>query len=149
MDRNERKRKIIEIINSRPVQTQEELVAILRDMGYHVTQATVSRDIKDLNLVKINQDGTYRYAVASNRTAVDVNSTMFSLCREAIVRIVVSLNLVVVRTRPGNAGSVATMLDALSLPKVVGSIGGDDTVILVAESVSAAPEVAERLHEIF
>ncbi len=60
-----------------------------------------------------------------------------------------SLNIIVVRTKAGNAGSAAAMLDSLALPKVIGSVGGDDTVLIVAESVSAAPEIAEKLHELF
>lgn len=79
----------------------------------------------------------------------DGKSSMLSLYREAVERITVSLNLIVVRTKAGNAGSVAAMLDSLNLPKVIGSIGGDDTVLLIAESVSAAPEIAEKLREYF
>ena len=150
MDRNERKRKIIEIVKNNAIETQEELVAILQTMGYNVTQATVSRDIKELKLVKINTDGHYRYAVATEGSAMtDGKSSMLSLYREAVERITVSLNLIVVRTKAGNAGSVAAMLDSLNLPKVIGSIGGDDTVLLIAESVSAAPEIAEKLREYF
>lgn len=150
MDRNERKRKIIEIVKNNVIETQEELVAVLETMGYSVTQATISRDIKELKLVKINQDGRYRYAVAGDdRAFADVKANMLSLYREAVERIVVSLNLIVVRTKAGNAGSVAAMLDSLNLPKIVGSIGGDDTVLLIAESVSAAPEIADRLREFF
>ena len=150
MDRNERKRKIIEIVKNNAVETQEELVSLLRAMGYNVTQATISRDIKELRLVKINKDGHYRYAVATEgAAAADGKSNMLSLYREAVERITVSLNLIVVRTKAGNAGSVAAMLDSLNLPKVIGSIGGDDTVLLIAESVSAAPEIADRLREYF
>ena len=150
MDRNERKRKIIEIVKNNVIETQEELVNMLDTMGYNVTQATVSRDVKELKLVKINKDGRYRYAVASdNGNFADVKGNMLNLYRETVERVVVSLNLIVVRTKAGNAGSVAAMLDSLNLPKVIGSIGGDDTVLLIAESVSAAPEIAERLRELF
>jgi len=150
MDRNERKRKIIEIVKNNVIETQEELVAMLETMGYNVTQATISRDIKELKLVKINKDGRYRYAVASdNNNFADVKGNMLNLYRETVERVVVSLNLIVVRTKAGNAGSVAAMLDSLNLPKVIGSIGGDDTVLLIAESVSAAPEIAEKLRELF
>lgn len=150
MDRNERKRKIIEIVKNNAIETQEDLVTMLQTMGYTVTQATISRDIKELKLVKINKDGRYRYAVAAdNSTFDDVKGNMFTLYRETVERIVVSLNLIVVRTKAGNAGSVAAMLDSLNLPKVIGSIGGDDTVLLIAESVSAAPEIADKLRELF
>ncbi len=150
MDRNERKRKIIEIVKNNAVETQEELVALLQTMGYNVTQATISRDIKELKLVKINKDGHYRYAVAADDSALaDVKGNMLTLYRETVERITVSLNLIVVRTKAGNGGSVAAMLDSLSLPKVIGSIGGDDTVLLIAESVSAAPEIADKLRELF
>ena len=150
MDRNERKRKIIEIVKNNAIETQEELVEMLQTMGYTVTQATISRDIKELKLVKINKDGHYRYAVAAdNSTFADAKGNMFTLYRETVERIVVSLNLIVVRTKAGNAGSVAAMIDSLNLPKVIGSIGGDDTVLLIAESVSVAPEIAEKLRELF
>lgn len=150
MDRNERKRKIIEIVKNNAIETQEDLVKMLEAMGYNVTQATISRDIKELKLVKINKDGQYRYAVAAdNSNFSDVKNSMLNLYREAVERITVSLNLIVVRTKAGNAGSVAAMLDSLNLPKVIGSIGGDDTVLLIAESVSAAPEIADKLRELF
>ena len=150
MDRNERKRKIIEIVKNNAIETQEELVAMLETMGYAVTQATISRDIKELKLVKINKDGRYRYAVPSdNSNFQDVQSSMLNLYRETVKDIKVSLNIIVVRTKAGNAGSVAAMLDSLALPKVIGSVGGDDTVLLVAESVSAASDIAEKLHELF
>lgn len=151
MDRNERKRKIIEIVKNNAIETQEELVVMLQGMGFTVTQATISRDIKELKLVKINKDGHYRYAVAADNTLApeDGKNSMFSLYREAVERITVSLNLIVVRTKAGNAGSVAAMLDSLNMPKILGSIGGDDTVLLIAESVSAASEIAEKLREYF
>ncbi|MBQ9145219.1 MAG: arginine repressor [Clostridia bacterium] len=145
MDRSERQLRIIELVKSQIIETQEDMVTKLRGMGFRVTQATISRDIKELGLIKVSHEGRYRYAMPTAPSDMQVSQAMLSLYREVVEKVIVSLNLVVIRTHPGNAVSVASMLDSIRLPNVVGSVSGDDTIILVAESVSAAPEVAEQL----
>lgn len=148
MDRNERQLKIIETVKTHAVETQEDLVLLLREQGYSVTQATISRDIKELGLIKVNSEGRYRYAVVSSSPQnINISPAMLSLYREVVQKVTVSLNLVVLSTRSGNATAIAAMLDTIHLPKVLGTVGGDDTIILVAESVIAAPEIADQLNK--
>ena len=149
MDRTERQRKIVEIIKAVDITTQEELAARLNEQGFKVTQATVSRDIKELKLVKVNQNGHYKYALPMPGPEVGINRNMLSLYRELVQSVSVSLNLVVVRTKVGNANSVAAVLDSAAIPGVLGSIAGDDAILIVAESVEAAPVIARQLSTMF
>ena len=145
MDRNERQLKIIELVKAGVMETQGDLVKALNDAGYSVTQATVSRDIKDLGLIKVNKGGHYQYAVASPKRTADVSDTMLVLFREVVERVAVSNNLVVVRTHPGNAPAVAAMIDNLGLQNALGTLSGDDTLLIIADSNESAPLIAERL----
>lgn len=149
MDRTDRQRKIVEIIKSSDVDTQEELVSRLNALGYKVTQATVSRDIKELKLVKVNRNGRYKYALPAPAQEAGLNRNMLNLYREVVKEVATSLNLVVVRTKVAGANSVAAMLDSVSIPGVLGTVSGDDTIIIVADSVESAPAIAEQLRSMF
>ena len=145
MDRNERQLKIIELVKTGVMETQGDLVKALNDLGYSVTQATISRDIKDLGLIKVNKGGRYQYAVAEAKRTMDVSDTMLVLFREVVERVAVSQNLVVVRTHPGNAPAVGAMIDNLGIQNVLGTLSGDDTLLIIADSSESAPLIAERL----
>lgn len=149
MDRTERQRKIVEIIKANDVDTQEDLANRLNSMGYKVTQATVSRDIKELKLVKVNQNGRYKYALPQPSQEVGLNRNMLTLYREVVQSVTVSLNLVVVRTKVGNANSVCAMLDTVPIPGVLGTIAGDDAILIVADSAESAPAIAKQLRSMF
>ncbi len=138
VDKKERRGVILELVTSRPISCQRELLEALRKRGFEATQATISRDIRELNLVKVSDHhGGYRYLpVQDGPTAVEPRAA-------GVVKwIKISGNLLVVNTLPGSAQSVAAMVDSLGWREVLGTVGGDDTVLVVVE---ASPGVTEEL----
>ena len=123
--------KILEIIENYDIETQDELVAKLKEHGMDVTQATVSRDIKELRLVKVtSSDGRARYKAMSNDTGV-ISDRLLTILREGYVSSDYANNILVVKTLPGMAQAVASAVDSLGWPEVVGTIAGDDTIMVV------------------
>lgn len=136
---------IMEVIASKNVGTQEELCEILRERGYDVTQATVSRDIKELKLIKLPDELGYHYAMpdtASPRISQDRLRRNF---RETVVSIDRSENLVVIKTLPGTANAVASMIDAADNNDILGTLAGDDTILVVARDRERGQLVSEYL----
>ncbi|MDR3309945.1 MAG: arginine repressor [Oscillospiraceae bacterium] len=132
---------ILKIIGDREIVTQHGLIESLRDAGFAATQATVSRDIKELGLVKeLTAKGSYRYAAVMN--AEDRNNTarLRSIFRECVTSSASARNLVVVKTLPGLAGAASSAIDGMGIPGFVGSVAGDDTVFLAMKD----EETAER-----
>ncbi len=140
--------KILEIIENTPVETQEELCERLKAAGFDVTQATISRDIKDLKLVKvIGDNGKYRYAVAPE----DINrmmGKMLAVFSHAFISVDYANNIAVVKTLPGMAQAVASTIDSLKDSGILGSIGGDDTIMIVCRSEKSAKELAIKFESI-
>jgi transcriptional regulator of arginine metabolism len=142
-----RQNKIIEIITSRPVETQEELSAALREAGFNVTQATISRDIKELGLVKVpGNKGFVRYA--TNTRVRPSDDRLKRLFRNSVTGIECSENLVIIKTLPGEAQGVASALDLASWTEIIGTVGGDDTIMVVVKPKKAAPGVVKRLTDL-
>ncbi|MCX7715248.1 MAG: arginine repressor [Clostridia bacterium] len=143
-----RQNKIINIISTKEIQTQEMLLEELLNEGFRVTQATVSRDIKELGLIKIPVQGNiYKYAVAdANRLESEKHISMFS---DAVVSIDFALHTVVVKTFPGMAPAVAASVDSAMKTEILGSVAGDDTVLIIAENGEKARVVAQKLDKIF
>ena len=146
-----RQEKIIELITKYEIETQDDLMDMLRVEGYMVTQATVSRDIRDLDLVKVaTSDGAYKYVVSHVSKTGTGN---VSLLRNPIVDTVVSVNcaqnIVVIRTTPGMAQAVAIHVDHMADSDVLGCVAGDDTIIIVTPDNDAADRTAERLKKTF
>ncbi|MDA8354466.1 MAG: transcriptional regulator ArgR [Firmicutes bacterium] len=137
--------KIREIITNQDVETQEDLVNELRNAGYNVTQATVSRDIKELHLVKVpTNKGTYKYSLpADNR--FNPHQKLKRLLTDAFVGIELSENLIVIKTMPGNAHAIGVLIDNLGWSDVIGSIAGDDTILLICRDRESGPQVKNRL----
>lgn len=128
----ERQRAILRIIRERSVGTQEELAALLSAEGFEVTQATVSRDIRELRLVKVaSEGGGYRYAEPPASPPPDALGRAQRAFREFVVDVAFSGNLIVVKTLPGSAQVVAAALDELALEGVIGTVGGDDAILVV------------------
>lgn len=123
-----RHNKIIELVKTRDIETQEELINLLKDSGFNVTQATVSRDIRDLKLTKINTSGKQKYAFIQHD--FEVNEKYVRVLREGFVSMTPSGNLIVVKTVTGMAMAVATAIDALELKEIIGCIAGDDTIFV-------------------
>ena len=146
--KNNRQAKILEIIDREPIDTQEQLQQRLQEMGIVCTQATISRDIKQLHLIKepIGQ-GKYRYAVSIQRNRLNVADKLRTIFRESIVSVDYAQNIVVIKTMSGLANAAAAALDSMNIPYVVGSIAGDDTVILVMRDTESARIFCEEIHE--
>ena len=145
-----RQEKIIELITKYEIETQDDLMDMLRVEGYMVTQATVSRDIRDLDLVKVaTSDGAYKYVVSH----VSKTGTNVSLLRNPIIDTVISVNcaqnIVVVKTTPGMAQAVAIHVDHMPDGEVLGCVAGDDTIIIVTPDNESSKHTAERLREVF
>lgn len=143
-----RQMKIQEIIAKEVVRTQEELADKLRLTGFDVTQATVSRDIKEMGLIKIpslSAGDEYRYAVPKEVQPANQIERLKRMLRETMVSINDTESFVVIRTIPGNAHALAAVLDNCSFQEVIGSVAGDDTILLVVKPKEAVPGVLERI----
>ncbi len=143
-----RHEKIIEIVEKYDVETQDELIEYLRKTGYDVTQATVSRDIRELKLTKVmSEKGSYRYEFP--KTNESLGSFKFShALAESITSVDYAMHTVVVKTFPGMAQAVAVGIDNLHLPVILGCVAGDDTIIIIVRSAEAAADLNTRIKEI-
>lgn len=143
--KSKRQKKILELIQNMVISTQDELAEALRHEGVQVTQATVSRDIKELGLIKIlvGKD-IYKYALPSEQTNISESRMRFML-QEFVVNWQASENLVVIKTPPGNAQAVASVLDNAQWTEVIGTIAGDDTILLIIKSREDVSKVLKRL----
>jgi transcriptional regulator of arginine metabolism len=129
----------MEIISTRNVETQEQLLESLREAGYHSTQATISRDIKELRIVKeLTSLGTYRYTTTQGEVAGTFSSRMNTIFRECVTGFDYAQNMVVIHTLPGLASAAGSAIDAMSLSIILGTIAGDDTVFVVMRDNNAA-----------
>lgn len=143
-----RQAKILELIRKYEIETQEELSSYLTNEGFEVTQATVSRDIRELKLTKISLDsGRQKYAVLSE--AKDpVSEKLVRVFREGFLSLDLAQNLLVIKTVPGMANAVCAAIDAMQLPGIVGSIAGDDTIFSAVRSADDAAQAVKKLHKI-
>ncbi len=145
--RSGRQAVILEIISSKEIETQEELCAELTKRNYNVTQATVSRDIKELRLFKVaGVEKKYRYAYIDDGNN-KISPKMHNLFRECVLSMRPALNQVVIKTLRGNGSNAGMIVDKVNLPEIVGTLAGDDTLLIVTESVENAKIVVEKLNE--
>ena len=135
------------LINER-VSTQEELCEILKQRGYDVTQATVSRDIKELSLVKIPDGNGYRYAWPESHIPKSPLVRIKRGFQDSVASYDYSENIVVIKTLPGAAQSIASLIDSLENPHILGSVAGDDTIFLVIKPIDAVPGVLDIFREL-
>lgn len=144
--KNYRHQKIMEIIQSNEVETQEELASLLSDAGFSVTQATVSRDIKQLNLSKVtSKSGRQCYSVSSKKESVQ-GDRLVSILKAGFVSMEKAQNILVIKTVSGMAMAVAAAIDALPLSKMVGSIAGDDTIMCAIKSTEDVAVVMQEIN---
>ena len=137
--KSQRQAKIMEIISNRNVETQEQLLQELQNAGFRSTQATISRDIKELRIIKeLTSFGTYRYTTSSGETAGTFSSKLNTIFRECITSFDYAQNFVVIHTLPGLASAAASAIDAMNLSVVLGTLAGDDTVFVVMRDSNAA-----------
>jgi transcriptional regulator of arginine metabolism len=140
-----RQEKILEIINKYEVETQEDLISRLIDEGMAVTQATVSRDIRELKLTKVlTGRGSYRY-IRSGQNRGTENVRFNNALADSIQNVDYAGNLIVLKTFPGLASAVATGIDAMHMIEILGCVAGDDTIMIVVRSAESAADVSEKL----
>lgn len=139
---------IREIVESQSIQTQEELAEALRAHGMVVTQATVSRDIKDMHLLKVlSDDGGYRYATMEKGDA-GLNDRLIRMLADSVVEMNSANNLIVIRTLPGSAHVAGEAVDSLKWPEVLGTIAGDNTILVIARSNEDVETVMRRFRSL-
>ena len=144
--KNDRQAMILEIIAQENIETQEQLLTRLQARGFRCTQATISRDIKQLHLMKEPMgQGVYKYAVSGNRTTLNVAAKLRTIFRECIVSIDYAQNIVVVKTMPGLANGACSALDNMN--DSVGSLAGDDTALLVMRNTEAAELLCQEIKD--
>jgi len=137
--KSQRQAKIVEIITNQNVETQEQLLALLQAEGFRGTQATISRDIKELRIVKeLTSLGTYRYTTSNNEVAGSFSARMNTIFRECVTGFDYAQNIIVIRTLPGLASAAGSAIDAMNMSMVVGTLAGDDTVMVVMRDNNAA-----------
>ena len=136
---SQRQAKIMEIISNRNVETQEQLLSELQNAGFRSTQATISRDIKELRIVKeLTSFGTYRYTAVTDELTGTFSGKLNTIFRECITNFDYAQNMIVIHTLPGLASAAASAIDAMNMSVVLGTIAGDDTVFIVMRDANAA-----------
>ena len=140
--------KILELINSRPIDTQDELLGLLSESGFSVTQATVSRDIKELRLVKtLTPDGKYHYAAHADLPKSEMSNKFLLIFSESVKEIDSAGNMLVIKCFTGMANAVCAALDTLHWSGVVGTLAGDDTIFMVMRDDHNARELVLQLRK--
>ena len=142
--KSRRQSKIVELITSEDIGTQEELAERLKKAGFDVTQATVSRDIRELKLSKSSAGGRQRYILSVNDVA-KLGPKYKSALKEGFVSVQKAMNMVVIKTFPGMAMAVAAAVDAAEIPEIVGSIAGDDTIMCATAGLEEADIALEKI----
>ncbi|HEX7056106.1 MAG TPA: transcriptional regulator ArgR [Bacilli bacterium] len=144
--KGKRQIKIREIITNNEIETQDELVEALRAAGFPVTQATVSRDIKELHLIKVPVDaGKYKYSLPTDQRYNPVQKLKRAL-QDHFVQIDYAENLVVLKCWPGTANTIGVLLDNLEWPELLGTICGDDTILLICRTKEQSARLVEQIH---
>ena len=137
---------ILDIIDKKDIETQEELAAELKAHGVKVTQATVSRDIKELRLLKVlSENGGYKYATAE-RAEKGMSERFIRILTESVMSIESAMNLIVIKTISASAQAAAEAIDSLKWPELLGTIAGDNTILVIARSQEAVETVVSRFH---
>ncbi|HIZ45264.1 MAG TPA: arginine repressor [Firmicutes bacterium] len=144
----ERHSKIVELIGKYDIETQEELAEKLNEAGFRVTQATVSRDIRELKLTKVATDGGRQKYVVLHKTDSSLNDKYIRILRDGFLSMDMAQNILVVKTVPGMAMAVAAALDALRFHEIVGCIAGDDAIMCAVRSVDDTIIVMEKLRRV-
>ena len=146
MLKSARHAKILEIISTKEIETQEELCAELNARNLVVTQATISRDIRDLHLFKVaGIEKKYRYAYINDGES-EISPKMKNLFRECVISVKAAKNLVVVKTLAGNGANAGAVVDKLNYGEIVGSVAGDDTLLIVCDNDENAQTLVEKIN---
>ena len=147
--KSKRHLKILNLIKKEDIGTQQELVARLHELDIEVTQATVSRDIKKLGLIKVpDGHGGYKYSLSSKRTKGDVKDWLKKMIQDFVVDMDYSENIIVLKTLLGTAGGLAAAIDNTKWDSIMGTVAGDDTILLVIKDRDQTPEIFTRIKEL-
>lgn len=147
--KTQRHAQIIELIKENDIETQEELTLMLKEKGFDTTQATVSRDIKVLKLVKVSDDnGKYKYAVKSTESEIRVSAKFRTILEETVLSVDVSTSIVVIKTFPGMAQAAASAVDNMNWEEIVGTIAGDDTIFVALRTTEDALILCRKIQEL-
>jgi len=144
--KSKRHEKILELILDNVIDTQDELLRLLKKEGYHVTQATVSRDIKDLRLIKtLSSDGRYRYTFVTPEKTANVSTRFRAIFTETVISVDYAGHTVVVKCHTGMANAACAALDLLKLDNIVGTLSGDDTFFILTRETTDAQKLVQEL----
>ena len=143
-----RHEKIIELITDHDIETQEQLLDELRDYGFNTTQATISRDIKQLRIIKeLGPLGTYRYHVSEKPANHNFSDKLNLIFRQCVTSIDYAQNMIVIKTMPGLASAACSALDKLDLNEILGTLAGDDTCFVVVRDTASAAAICSEIRE--
>ncbi len=148
--KSKRQKKILELITEKSIETQEQLLNELLESGFKSTQATVSRDIKELRIIKtLDGLGGYRYVVPRQEESDKFDARFRVIFRECVTSIDFAQNLVVVKTMPGLGAAAGANIDALHMPTVIGTLSGDDTTLVIMRDTEAAMQFCAEIRKMF
>ena len=146
--KSKRQEKILELILDHSVQTQEQLLAELEAAGFRTTQATISRDIKQLRIIKeLGPHGTYRYSTAPKPAEHTFSAKLNLIFRQCITSVEYAQSMIVIKTMPGLANGAAAAIDKLNIPELLGTLAGDDTCFAVLKDTQAAANLCAEIRE--
>lgn len=146
--KSKRQAEILRIIEDVDVETQDQLLSELKARGLTSTQATISRDIKELHLIKeLTGYGTYKYAVSGRKTSMNIAGRLRTIFKEGVTSFDRAQNIVVLKTMPGLASAAGAAIDGMEIDDLVGSLAGDDTAILIMRTNEAAVEFCDEIHK--
>lgn len=146
--KNTRQSAILSIIEHQDIETQEELAQALRARGFAVTQATVSRDIKELRLLKVTTGhGTYKYATA-DRAEHSLSDRFVRIFVSSVISITYAQNIIVIKTIAGSANAAAEAVDSMHWPEILGTMAGDNTILCIVHNEDEALEITDKLHQL-
>lgn len=143
-----RQQEIMRIVEELDVETQDQLLAELKNRGLQATQATISRDIKELHLIKeLSNHGTYKYVLSERKALLNFAGRLLTIFKEGVTSFDLAQNIVVLKTMPGLASAAGAAIDGMEIPDLVGSLAGDDTVILILRTNEAAIRFCDEIHK--
>lgn len=146
--KSKRQNKILDLIENGEIETQEELVTRLNESGFKVTQATVSRDIKELQLIKVQANsGAYKYAENKKHKTNDMD-IMMRIFKDTVLSVDFAENLVVIKTLSGSANAAAEVIDSMNFNGIMGTLAGDNTIFVATTSHQASEDIAQKLMKI-
>ena len=147
MARSARQSKILELISTKEIETQDELARELRNANFEITQATISRDIKELGLTKIlSSTGKYKYCFVGSDDQI-LSNKYISIFKESVISVRPAMNLAVIKTMKGLGSSIASFVDKLNLSELMGAVNGDDTVMLIFPTTTVAAQAVVSLND--